>query len=176
MQDRMGIEDAGSDRGELTGSAPLDAEFRIKPAVISRSMTSAQVAGILARSEQLRVSRVVTREQALQIALDHLTDGLCHRLSVSAGWPTEAPYGYQHHQRQDQHALQDLPAALRNPDADRGETPEPPTTAPAAAPEEPPRPVWRVRVPSERLAVGASRFIVIDQETGEVIADGRYGE
>lgn len=114
---------------------------------------------------------MVTKEQALQIALDHLTDGLRHRLSVSAGWP----HGQQDLQ-QGQHMLQDIPEALRNPNAPERKAAESPSTAPAVEPEEPPPPVWRVYVPGERLALGASRFIIIDQETGEVLADRRYGE
>ena len=128
--------------------------------------------GILAISEQLcEGPGVITKEQALQIALDHLTDGLRHRLSVSAGWPHT-----QHDLQQDQQLLQDIPEALRNPDADRRDAPASPPTAPAVEPEEPPSPVWRVYVPGERLSLGASRFIIIDQETGEVLADRRYGE
>ncbi|HEX5461377.1 MAG TPA: hypothetical protein VFX20_15540 [Steroidobacteraceae bacterium] len=119
---------------------------------------------------------MITKEQALQIALDHLTNGLRHRLEVSPGWPPEAPLGWHARSQDDQHLLLDIPKALRNPDADRRKAPEAPVTVPAEEREEPPCRVWRVYVPGGRLAVGSSRYIVIDQETGEVLADGRYGE
>lgn len=39
-----------------------------------------------------------------------------------------------------------------------------------------PEGVWHIRVPSDEMHVGASRYLVIDQETGEVVADGWSGE
>lgn len=38
------------------------------------------------------------------------------------------------------------------------------------------RAVWRIAVPDDEMRVGATRFIIIDAETGEVIADQRVGE
>jgi hypothetical protein len=33
-----------------------------------------------------------------------------------------------------------------------------------------------VHVASERPMCGASHYIIVDQETGEILADARYGE
>jgi len=119
--------------------------------------------GILVDQNNFARVGVVTKEQAVQIALDHLTDGLRHRLRVSAGWPGE---------RQDQRLLQDIPAALRNRDAPRWEARQP---APAVL-EAPRRRVWRVLVPGDGRHVGSDHYLIIDQETGKVIRDMEWGE
>lgn len=126
--------------------------------------------GILARSEQLfRVGpAVVTKEQALQIALDHLTDGLRHRLEAFEGWPGEAD--------QQRPLLRHLPVALRNPDAPNMFERRAADDESHHAVETSPSRVWRVLVRSYGGHVGSDHYVIVDADTGRVLRDMDWGE
>lgn len=80
--------------------------------------------------------QVISREQALQRAVEHVTEQLraSPETTVREGWP-EAVYG--------------------------GPTKET---------------VWAVSIPSSTAQVGGSRYIVINQRSGRVLADAFAGE
>lgn len=87
---------------------------------------------------------MITREQAIQAAINYLIRRLHQRLEAREGWPTGMPVPPR------------LPRDSLCSESER---------------------VWRVCVPSdEPQHVGASRYLVIDQESGEVVADGWCGE
>jgi hypothetical protein len=125
--------------------------------------------GILARSEQLyRGSGVVTKERALEIALDHLTDGLRRRLEAFEGWPGGVD--------QQIALLRHLPAALRNPAApDVGELRASDDELQPATEASPSR-VWRVLVRSNGGHVGSDHYVIVDADTGRVLRDMNWGE
>lgn len=90
---------------------------------------------------------MISKKEALEAALDYLTGSLRRRLEVTQGWPEGML----------------VPPRL-------------PGSSLSREPSERPERVWGVRVPSDEPHVGSSHYLVIDQETGEVIADGRAGE
>ncbi len=90
---------------------------------------------------------MITREQAIQAAIDYLTRGLRRRLQAAEGWPEGML----------------VPPRFVGGSLSRES-------------EEGAERVWQVLVPSDEPHVGSSRYLVIDQETGKVIADGWAGE
>lgn len=90
---------------------------------------------------------MISKEQAVEKALNYLTRGLRRRLEAKDGWPEGMPV-----------PPRVFGASLSRDHKDRSER------------------VWHVCVPSDEPHVGSSRYLVIDQETGEIIADGRAGE
>lgn len=112
---------------------------------------------------------MITREQAIEQALDYLTGGLRQRLQAFEGWPGDA----ERHEFAGVPRPLEIPEYLRNPDAPKRA--EADATNDGRVIEMSPR-VWRVHVPGDGRRVGADHFIIIDAETGQVIRSMDWGE
>ena len=113
---------------------------------------------------------MITREEAIERALNYLTGDLRQRLRAFEGWPGEAErYEFAGVPRPQQ-----IPDSLRNaaapkrPEADEGEA--------HCEVEGIPQRVWRVHVPGDGGHVGADHFVIVDAETGRVFTEMRCGE
>ena len=103
---------------------------------------------------------MITREQAIEAAVEYLTGGLRRRLKAFEGWPGETG----------RNGSGELSNPMEIPDF----LPKPDARAPEI--KGMPRQVWHVRVPDNDGHVGADRFIIIDAETGRVFTSMRWGE
>jgi len=115
---------------------------------------------------------MITREEAIERALDYLTGGLRQLLRAFEGWPGE-PERYEVDGVP--RPLQ-IPDALRNPDAPKQAEADTPDDKPSCEVLGMPRRVWRVHVPGDGRHVGADHFVIVDAETGRVFTEMRWGE
>jgi hypothetical protein len=112
---------------------------------------------------------MITREEAIERALDYLTGDLRQQLRAFEGWPGEAE---RHEFAGVPRALQ-IPESLRNPDAPKRPEPD---AADDGREMETPRRVWRVHVPGDGRHLGSDHFVIVDAETGRVFTEMRWGE
>jgi hypothetical protein len=110
---------------------------------------------------------MITREEAVEWALDYLTGGLRQRLRAFEGWPGEAE---RHEFARVPRPLQ-IPDSLRNPNAPKQAEPDAPDDLIGM-----PQRVWRVHVPGDGRYVGADHFVIVDAETGRVFREMDWGE
>src|SRR6185312_11231488 len=98
---------------------------------------------------------MITREEAIERALDYLTGGLRQRVKAFEGWPGEAE---QHDSAGVPRPLR-FPDYLRNPDAPKQTEPDAPCDEPTIGMRQR---VWRVHVPGDGRHVGADHFIIVE--------------
>ena len=97
---------------------------------------------------------MITREQAIDAAIDYLTGGLRRRLEAFEGWPGGV----------DQHR-----PVIRRPVAAPDHEPHPAVEAST-------RPVWRVLVRGDVGHVGSDHYVIVDADTGTVFRELDWGE
>lgn len=101
---------------------------------------------------------MITREQAIDAAIDDLTSGLRRRLEATEGWPGEAK--------------RCAPGEQLPPSRFRAISADAPDLVEIRASQD----EWSVRVPDDEGHVGSSLYVIVDAETGRVFTRMPRGE